>query len=518
MKKKKFIVIISYFFIIGILVFIYMGYLMYENTRYASDVEADKIFGIVVPRDENEGFYYDLKGYNKDGGYILFVPSRTNISKLTYYSVDENGKRNARYTHDFSTGADLIAGQIPVVLMQSNIPSIEISLHGKSLDEIDASPRHEVSAAADVVISCTDSLAAERGFEAISRSKGGRNSGPGSARLKGRGNNTWEMDKKGYSVTLKKSQNLLNLGETDKWVLLANAQDYSLLRNQFFLNLSAECGVKYSGNTEPVDLFVDGEYRGNYVLAKKVEISAASVDIDPKKGYLFRWGMPTDYALKLETDAFRHDDSKVVEVLGKVSEQEKSKAFAIAQRFISEIENTASNEFTADMDMESFALYYWIQELSKNTDSTSRSFYTVWDSDTEKMYACPVWDMDRTVGVIEPFERPVEYLYPTGYAVRGEEWFVPLFKHPEFVAEVERVYKAYGLADKFRNAVSNIPAQAEYIRASANMNFMRWDVLEVEQNNAIVKWMGESTYDTQVEWVRAWLEQRIDFFENPEMD
>lgn len=513
MTRKRLTVIISYFLVLVILMAGYVFCNHWVIKRLSAEVMVDQVAGIVVPHDENTGFYFDLKGFSRDGGYVLFVPTGTDISRITYYSIDENGKRNSRFVHDFSKGNDLIAGEIPVVLMQSQIPSMEVSLHGKSLEMIEDSKDHSVETYADVVLTCNTETAALKGFDTVAKAKGGRGKGPGNAIFKGRGNNTWEMDKKGYSISLQNSQNFLKLGETRNWVLLANAQDYSLIRNQVFMDLAKDLGVKYAGGIEPVDLFVDGEYRGSYSLAKRVEVGEASVNIRNGSDFLFRWGMPTDIAIDLDTKAFRHEESRVVEVLGKTSAAQKAQAVDIAQRIISEIEEESSSQFLEDVDLESFALYYWIQEFSKNTDSTSRSFYTVWSADTEKMYACPIWDMDRTVGVIEPFERPADYLYPTGYTVRQEEWFVPLFQHPEFVAEVERVYEDYNLKETFAAAVEEIPQKAEYIRTSAEMNFVRWPVLGEPQNNVIVKWMEESTFDSQVEWVRLWLEQRIDFFE-----
>ena len=53
--------------------------------------------------------------------------------------------------------------------------------------------------------------------------------------LRGRGNSTWLHDKRSFKIKLQKGADLLGMGKSKHWILLANAFDPSLLRNRLVL-------------------------------------------------------------------------------------------------------------------------------------------------------------------------------------------------------------------------------------------------------------------------------------------
>lgn len=48
------------------------------------------------------------------------------------------------------------------------------------------------------------------------------------------------------------------------WVLLANHTDRSFARNSVIFDLAKEMGLDYSSESRFVDLYINGEYLGNY--------------------------------------------------------------------------------------------------------------------------------------------------------------------------------------------------------------------------------------------------------------
>ena len=101
--------------------------------------------------------------------------------------------------------------------------------------------------------------------------------------IKGRGNSTWLQDKKPYQIKLGSKTDLLQTGKSENksktWVLLANAADPSLLRNQVVYDLSVAMQLQPGIESRSVNLFYDGEYRGVYLLSEKVEVAKGRVDI-----------------------------------------------------------------------------------------------------------------------------------------------------------------------------------------------------------------------------------------------
>jgi len=515
MNSKRFFVMLVPFLAIACFYILYIVCQRGSGNSLPGVSSDSQVAGIVVPADENEGISYDVSGFLKDGGYILFLPTRASLSSVVFYAVDSEGRYLERYEHDFSQEGVLIGESIPVASMKSPLPTLEISFgNGKGdLEDIESSKDHSVWSYGDMVLSCGDEMADENGWEAEVMSRDGSWRTPASLGMRGHGNITWELDKKAYNIKLENAMDLLGMGKACDWILLANSDDYSLIRNEVFLNLAKEMGISYQSELQQIDLFIDGDYRGTYSLATRVQIDSARVGIARDHDYLFKWGLQDENSHPVVSETFRDEYTSVVEVMDNLDDGKTDEALAIAQHFITEIETASEDDPLSDIDLTSFARYYWVQEFAKNTDATSRSFYTIWHADEGVMEVGPVWDMDRTAGVVEPFERGPDYLYPTNWAVREEEWFVPLFKNKAFVAEVRRVYEEEDLKDIFSECVYEIPERIENIRQSANMNFIRWDVLGVEQNNHILKWMGESTFDTQTEWVMAWLSQRCDFIE-----
>lgn len=98
--------------------------------------------------------------------------------------------------------------------------------------------------------------------------------------IKGRGNSTWGNGvKKPYQISLSSKADLIGTdAPAKKWILLANSADATLLHSSVAFNLAAELGLA-TVDVRPIDLYYDGEYRGSYLLAEKIEIKPGRVDI-----------------------------------------------------------------------------------------------------------------------------------------------------------------------------------------------------------------------------------------------
>ena len=113
-------------------------------------------------------------------------------------------------------------------------------------------------------------------------------------KIRGRGNATWgnypitadtytTVDKKPYQIKLAKKADLMDTGDPAEanrtWILLAEYYDGTLLHNRISYDLARELGQADAPHSQPVDLYYDGEYRGQYLLAEKVEVNPGRVDI-----------------------------------------------------------------------------------------------------------------------------------------------------------------------------------------------------------------------------------------------
>ena len=100
----------------------------------------------------------------------------------------------------------------------------------------------------------------------------------GATEIRGRGNSTWSQPKKPYRLKLDKKTDLLGMGKSKHWVLLANYLDESLLRNTLAYNLSGAMGMEQMA-TVFVDVVLNGDFVGNYQLCENIRVDPTRVDI-----------------------------------------------------------------------------------------------------------------------------------------------------------------------------------------------------------------------------------------------
>lgn len=131
------------------------------------------------------------------------------------------------------------------------------------------------------------------------------------AQVKVRGNWTTTYDKKPLRIKFDESQNLLGLndGATFKnWLLLAEYKDASLLRNKAALALARELlagdGL-YASDAAFVEVVINGQYWGVYLLAEQQQVNKDRVDItEVPEGYT-----GTDIGYFMEFDGYyMHED------------------------------------------------------------------------------------------------------------------------------------------------------------------------------------------------------------------
>jgi len=126
------------------------------------------------------------------------------------------------------------------------------------------------------------------------------------AEVKVRGNWTTSYDKKPLRIKFEQSQNLLGLndGATFKnWLLLAEYKDASMLRNKTAYAVARELFSKdglYASDAELVEVVINGQYWGVYLLAEQQQINTDRVNItEAEEGYT-----GTDIGYFLEFDGY----------------------------------------------------------------------------------------------------------------------------------------------------------------------------------------------------------------------
>ena len=126
------------------------------------------------------------------------------------------------------------------------------------------------------------------------------------------------------------------------------------------------------------------------------------------------------------------------------------------------------------------------------------------------------WDLDRTIGTVEPFGKSADYLLPSDYCAMYDKWIAMLMSHKEFREAVNSAYHDY-VSQCLDHCLETLDARIFRITPSANMNFVRWDYLTrplENYSNKIAYFMGDSSYESEIGWLKEWLRQRKEWLDS----
>ena len=275
----------------------------------------------------------------------------------------------------------------------------------------------------------------------------GSASAPLVTELKGRGNWTWNgFDKKPYRIKMSSKESLLNLTKDKSFNLLAHADDnYGFLRNTAGFGLSRYFELEYTPTQEPVELFLNNDYKGLYFLVDHIKVSSNRVNITEQVDNETNSDNVTGGWL-LEIDNYS-DDSHITinkpdgeemwftykspEVL---SVQQEMYITNFLNKATSAIyaENKYSTEWEKYIDMDALVNYYLVYEILGNREGFHGSCYMHKDrgADTKLVFG-PVWDFGNTLWDMSDTFIYEEYPY-------GIKWIDEIAKFPRFQTAVRK--------------------------------------------------------------------------------
>lgn len=206
-----------------------------------------------------------------DGEYWFFLPSDTDITRLAVRQPDGSA---FPYIHSLSEEDGIFTAhneEKTLHFMRSeNIRSVFLfsdDPENQGRAYIDNSDGHSVYTSGSLLL-----LGENGAVDHAEKIK----------KLRGRGNGTWHWEKKPYQLKLRDKVDLLDSGDTNErertWILLAMATDGTYLHDRLTFDLAHELGDQTASNSEHVNLYYDGEYRGLYLLCEKTEIGSGRID------------------------------------------------------------------------------------------------------------------------------------------------------------------------------------------------------------------------------------------------
>lgn len=342
----------------------------------------------------------------------------------------------------------------------------------------------------------------------------GSESEPVLLQIKGRGNYTWiGFDKKPYRLKFDKKQEMLGMKKSKHFVLLAHADDeLGFMRNTTGFELSRRLGLPWTPSQQPVELVLNGDYRGLYFLTENIRVDEDRVNIveqpdlasDPTEitgGWLVEIdNYDTDPHVTIYDDGGRWGTNlfftyKTPEELS--SEQEKylkNQMQMLNDMFVSADKSVAP--WTEFVDLDQLVRYYIVQEILDDAESFHGSCYLYKDlGEGEKWKFGPVWDFGNS------FRRGDSRYFIYERSPFGQAWIGEIAKFDVFQQKLREVWAEFMESDfegldtflkKFTNEISEA-ARSDYNRWP---NYGNRDILsDYDQFTGLlyrrVKWLGE---------------------------
>ncbi len=230
--------------------------------------------------------------------------------------------------------------------------------------------------------------------------------------IRGRGNSTWMVDKKPYKFKLDKKKDLFGMGKSKHWVLLANYYDNSLSRNRMTYWLINNLNMEYSPQCVPVEVVMNDQYYGTYLLSEQVRVEKSRVDIDElddtiteepdlSGGYLF--SMSPKAEDPEESIFYTTNGMSFVNGTPDFYEEGNEAQKEYIRNYVQKTENAIYGQDFKDengisykeyVDFESMVDYMLIQEFSMNGDAYGTPSTYLYKKRNGKLFWGPLWDFD----------------------------------------------------------------------------------------------------------------------------
>ncbi len=333
-------------------------------------------------------------------------------------------------------------------------------------------------------------------------------------RIRGRGNWTWEQEKKPYNLYFDKTVNLFRLGESDRWVLLANALDETNLRNWLVYQMAGRMDM-YEGfapDCEFADLYLNGNYNGLYLLSEKVDPGENGLVIGEED---FLFALDSEERMSDMETAFLMNPGIAVEIKSpdpcdeKRLELLKSHLTEMQEAFLSENSDRAKT-WSDYIDLNSWVGKYLVEEVFLNFDAGAQSQYFFWNREEDKIYAGPCWDYDNILGVFGYGMTPDCFLAQRIWKNKQQytPWYGTLCEKEVFDVAVRETYKRSFLPALQAIMDNDLPEETARIKAAAQADRLRWPDL----------CKNKDSFQEAVSQMTDFMNRRIDFLNSAWID
>jgi CotH kinase protein len=322
----------------------------------------------------------------------------------------------------------------------------------------------------------------------------------GTTQIKGRGNTTWNFPKKPYKIKLDTKASLFGMSAAKDWILLANYLDGMHMLNPVAMKIGKLINMPYTNNIIPVELTLNGQYQGFYMLTEQIEVKKSRVDID-STGVLLQMDTNFDDPWKFKSAAYQlpmmimfPDIINASEVTTIKNQFEQLESLVARSDF-------PNNNYLNYLDAESVANYFIVYMLTDNEEINHPKSTYIHKTAIGKWTMGPIWDFDWAYGYeksliyFNSFNKPLFWSPPSV----GTNFFSKMMSDPRIKTLMKQKWSDFK-SNKYTELLTFVDDYAFNIEGARNRDYQKWK-------------RGSSNFRNDVTQLKTWLQNRASYMD-----
>ena len=355
-----------------------------------------------------------------------------------------------------------------------------------------------------------------------------------------RGSSSQMFPKKSYGVETKSNDlvttdfPLLDMPKENDWILYAPYTDKTMIRDVLSYTLDASFG-HWSPRCRFVELFLNGNYEGVYVLMEKIKRNKNRVDIakltttdnsgeDLTGGYIIKIdkttgssgaGWNSSYSNISGNNTYYQYDYPKPDVITTSQRTYIQNYTRSMETTLYQGKFTGAGSYHDFLNDSSFIDFMIINELAKNVDGYRLSSY-LYKGKNDRINCGPIWDFNLTYGNADYYNGWSAYGFQYDANLGNDSWQNPFWWNKLMVDQsfVSNLKKRWTLLRK--NELSDqritfvIDSLTNVIAEAKDRNYQRWPILGVKiWPNYYVGY----SYVSEVDWMKNWITDRLTYLD-----
>lgn len=352
-----------------------------------------------------------------------------------------------------------------------------------------------------------------------------------------RGNASRAFPKKPWRIKFDKKQQPLGApAKAKKWTLINNYGDKTLMRNILGYEISNRMGMPYTPFIQPVDVIMNGEYKGCYQLCDQVELAEGRIEgIEMEKDDIDGETLTGAYHIEIDPYAsqeiswFQSNRGIPVTIKSPDEEDITPEQYDYIKKQFNLMESSATGPMFLNsqkgyrnyIDTDSWFKYMLVEELIMNPDQLW-SIHCLKPRNDEKFYVAAIWDLDLA------FDNDIRFAGSHNYegylwqrlkgalSCGGSGDSQPLWDLYQTIMEkdaksVEEIRQLWSNSRESKGIsvdelIDFIEETEDYLQESQYINFLRWKILDTTVHN---NYQALGSWEAEVDHLKEFIATRL---------